>query len=416
MSVIDRAALEESPLADLHTIASELSIDGYRRLRKEQLIGAILERQESREDESQTVAETVEEEEESAAPRARRRRGRRGARTRGSEATADAEQEADAEAPQPEPAEQEEETAVEGDVELLPNGSGFVRVRPPEPSDDDVYISAAQVKRCELISGDRISGPRRAARRSERFASLVRIDTINGQPAADMADRPRFDDLPAEFPHERFELESDDPTVKAIESMTPIGKGSRAVIVGPARAGKTEVLRRLAEALAKREDINLLVVLAGVRPEEIGEWRSGPVEPAQSASMAAAADVQDQAVAAVIDQARRLAGRGSDAAVVIDTLDALNPQAARRALAAARKIVDGGSVTVIATASQPLGGETTVIVMDQDLARTGQFPALDVFASGTIRAERLVGEEGAAEIVLARAGAVGRHTPQDTPG
>ncbi len=89
---------------------------------------------------------------------------------------------------------------VDGVVELLPNGSGFVRVSPPEPSDADVYISAAQVKRCELVNGDRVTGPRRAPHRSERFPSLVRIDTVNGRPAEELADRGRFDDLPAEFP------------------------------------------------------------------------------------------------------------------------------------------------------------------------------------------------------------------------
>ncbi len=153
-------------------------------------------------------------------------------------------------------------------------------------------------------------------------------------------------------------------------------------------------------------------MLAGVRPEEVSEWSGGPVEPAQALSLATSSDVQDQAVASVIDQARRLAARGSDAVVLLDTLDSLHPQAARRALAAARKIVDGGSVTVIATATKPLGGETTVIALDPALASTGQFPALDLHASGTIRVERLVGEEGAAEIIRARAGAGGGHGPE----
>ena len=172
MTVIDRTALEDSPLADLHAIASELSIDGYRRLRKEQLIDAILERQEGGADETQ--AEPEDAEDESAASRTRRRRGRRGGRARGGSANAEREEE-----PTPaEPEGREAEAVVEGEVELLQNGSGFVRINPPEQSDDDVYVSAAQVKRCELIPGDRISGPKRAPRRSERFASLVRIDTL----------------------------------------------------------------------------------------------------------------------------------------------------------------------------------------------------------------------------------------------
>ena len=406
MSVLDREALAASPLADLHALASELSIDGYRRLRKEQLIDAILERQEGGADETQ--AEPEDAEDESAASRTRRRRGRRGGRARGGSANAEREVE-----PTPaEPEGREAEAAVEGEVELLQNGSGFVRVNPPEQSDDDVYVSAAQVKRCELIPGDRISGPKRAPRRSERFASLVRIDTINGEPAAEVADRARFDDLPAEFPHERFEFDAEDPTIKAIESLSPIGKGSRVAIVGPARTGKTEILRRLTEALSKRDDLRLLLLLVGVRPEEVSEWSGGSVEPAQALTLADSADVQDQAVASVIDQARRLASRGSDVVVLLDTLDGLHPHAAGRALAAARKIVDGGSVTVIATVTEPLGGETTVIALDPGLARSGQFPALDLHASGTIRAERLVGEEAAAEIVRARVGAGGGHGPE----
>ena len=89
-----------------------------------------------------------------------------------------------------------EERTVEGVVELLGNGSGFVRVDPPEPSDDDVYISAAQVRRCELVSGDVVTGPVRRPRRSERYPSLVRVDTINGTPADEVAEGTRYDDLP----------------------------------------------------------------------------------------------------------------------------------------------------------------------------------------------------------------------------
>ena len=188
MSVLDRAALEASPLADLHAIASELSIDGYRRFRRPELIDAILARQAGEEPEARIdgdePAAAIDAEEEQAP--SRRRRGRRGGRGRAA-AREEAEPE-EREEPQEEPAPEEQPAAedeiVEGVVELLPNGSGFVRVAFPEPSDDDVYVSAAQVKRCELVSGDRISGPRRAPRRSERFASLVRIDAINDRPAS----------------------------------------------------------------------------------------------------------------------------------------------------------------------------------------------------------------------------------------
>ncbi|MGH2883431.1 MAG: Rho termination factor N-terminal domain-containing protein, partial [Solirubrobacteraceae bacterium] len=293
-------------------------------------------------------------------------------------------------------------------VELLPNGSGFLRVHPPEPSEDDVYVSAAQVKRCELVPGDRIAGPRRAPRRSERFASLIRIDTINGRPADEVADSPRFDDLPAAYPTERFRLGSDDPTIKAIEWLTPFGRGSRVAIVGPSRAGKTEALRRLAATLAGHEEIQLSLVLAGVRPEEIAEWQQGATAPAAAVSFAASADAQAQSVERVVDQARRLAARGSHAVVLIDTLDGIQPHSARKLLASARNIDGGGSLTVIATAAEPLGGETTVIALDPVLTSTGRFPALDLIHSGTIRPELLVGDPGAEAIATARIEAVDR--------
>jgi len=418
MSILDRDALAASPLADLHALASELSIDGYRRLRKADLIDAIIARQGG--SPAEDASEDEREADEDRPAGARRRRGRRGGRTR---SAAREEEEGEEEAgPAPEDADEvedhveraergesaPEEAIVEGEVELLPNGSGFLRVNPPEPSEDDVYVSAAQVKRCELVPGDRISGPRRAPRRSERFASLVRIDTINGRPAEEVADSTRFDDLPAAYPSERFRLGSEDPTIKAIEWLTPFGRGSRVSIVGPSRAGKTEALRRLAATLAALQDIQVTLVLAGVRPEEITEWQQGPVTPAAAISFAASADAQAQTVERAVDQARRLAARGSHAVVLIDTLGGIQPHAARKLLASARNIAGGGSLTVIATATEPLGGETTVIALDPELASTGRFPALDLIASGTIRPDLLVGDAGAEAIARARMEAVDR--------
>ena len=424
-AVLDRSELEQSPLADLHLLANELGVDGFRRLRKAELIDAIVARQSGDEapeaaaepeppevaaepEEPAAAAEPPEvaaEPEEPAAaaepPEAsdedearRPRRGRRGGRGRGRREDGATDEDA-GDRDEPRAGDQ----VIEGVVELLANGSGFIRLAPPEPTDDDVYISAAQVKRCELVSGDRIAGPVRAARRSERFPSLIRVDTINGRPAEEVAEGTRFEDLPVAFPSERFELGSEDPTVKAIEWLTPFGRGSRVVLAGPARAGKSEALRRLAGALAALEGVEVSLVLAGVRPEEIGEW---PVEPAASLSFAASPDAQAQAVEQAVEQGRRVAARGADAVILIDTLEQLPPQAARRALAAARNIQDGGSLTVIATAPAPLGGETTVVALDPALVALGRYPALDLTGSGVLRPELLVGEAGAEAIAKTR--------------
>ena len=254
-SVLDRSALEQSPLADLHLLANELGVDGFRRLRKPELVDAILARQSGAEEVAAEPEPAVAE----AAPPAsddedapkRGRRGRRGGRGR----RRDEEGEGDAvlvDRDEPAAAAPAEERAVEGAVELLANGSGFVRLSPPDTTDDDVYISAAQVKRCELVAGDRVAGPVRPARRSERFPSLIRVETINGRPAEEVAEGTRFEDLPVAWPAERIELGSEDPTVKAIEWLTPFGKGSRVVIAGPSRAGKSEALRRLRRCPRRR--------------------------------------------------------------------------------------------------------------------------------------------------------------------
>ena len=423
MTVLHRDALEASPLADLHAIASELGIDGYRRLRKADLVDRILEHQGDEpaavapevadEDEDLGVAEEiVDEVAEEADARPRRRRGTRGGRGRAprEESNGDRGDRRDRRdrGDRGDRGEEADDTArrdevVEGVVELLGNGSGFVRLSPPDPSDGDVYISAAQVRRCELVSGDRVSGPVRRPRRSERYPSLVRVDTINGAPAEEVAEGTPYDELPCAFPSVRFELGSDDPTLKAIEWLTPIGRGSRVVITGGPRAGKTEALRRLAGALAGTEGLELSLVLTGVRPEEAAEWKAGPVEPAATLTLSASGDAQSHALERVVETAQRIAARGGHAVLLADTLDAIAPASARKALAAARAIVDGGSLTIIATATRPIGGETTVIGLDATRTAARNFPALDLATSGTLRPELLVGDAGADAIAAARA-------------
>jgi len=435
MAVLERAELEASSLADLHAIADQIDLEGFRRLRKADLIDAILG---GGSDSEGTEGDEPSEGEERARP-VRRRRSRRASASAADEEEPDADEDLEPRARAAEaeveraprrrgrggrggaggergrPAEEAAEPAdaadgarvASGVVEVLGNGSAFLRVEPPEPSDDDVYISAAQVRRCELVSGDEVTGPVRTPRRSERYSSLVRVDTINGASADSVSDGSRYEDLPVAWPSERLALGAQDPTIEAIEWLTPLGLGSRAVIVGSRSAGKSETLRRLLTALAGREQLEISVVLVGARPEEIAEWGEGAaVAPAAALSFAASSDAQGQAVERVIDAAKRVASRGGNALVLIDSLDGLSAHAARRALAAARNLRDGGSLTVIAAASEPLGGETTVIALDAALTSTGRQPILDLLGGGTLRAELLVGADGAEAIARARAAAL----------
>jgi len=422
MSVLERSELEASPLADLHAIADQLGVDGFRRLRKPELIDAILGEagEESAPDgageESAPDGAEEQQDEEGDAGRTAARGSRRAGRLTRTRARArrvgvarrDVEEQADADAAAAPPRADAADRAadVEGVVEVLGNGSAFLRVSPPEPSDEDVYISAAQVRRCELVSGDRVTGPVRAPRRSERYPSLVRIDTINGASAEEVAERTPYEDLPAAYPSARLAFGSDDPTLAAIEWLTPLGLGSRAVISGGARSGKTATLRSMLAALSGRDEVDVTLVLAGVRPEEISEWQNGAVAPSAALSFAAPADAQGQAVERALDAAKRAAVRGADAVLLIDGLDGMHPPAARKTLAAARNLRDAGSLTIIATATRPFGGETTVIALDLALTSTGRQPILDLVASGTLRPELLVGEEGALAITKARATAL----------
>ncbi len=407
-SVLDRSALAESPLADLHLLANELGVDGFRRLRKEDLIDAILTKQAGDDLARPEGGDAGGGDDDEEAP-TRSRRGRRGGRTRARKAaTTTRSRRRQAQPPVAAAARRpprRRTTSLRRTRRSRASSSCWATAPPSsaltegETSDEDVYVSAAQVKRCELVSGDKVAGPMRPPRRSERFPSLVRVDTINGKPADEVSEGTRFDDLPVAFPAERLELGSDDPTVKAIEWLTPFGKGSRVTVVGPARAGKSEALRRIAAALADKGGVELSVVLAGVRPEEVGEW----TEPSAAVTFAASADSQGQAVEHAVEQARRVAARGADAVVIVDSLEYVSPAVARRALAAARNIVDGGSLTVIASAPAALGGETTVIALDAALVAMGRFPALDLANSGTMRPELLVGDAGAEAIAKARA-------------
>lgn len=473
MPVLDRTELEASPLADLHAIANELGVDGYRLLRRDDLIEAILGGDgglTARDLRSAAGGSLDDDEDEldGTAPRTRRATGSRrtgeragssrrraggGERTRERPSGTRASTARSAR----EPASERTARTAEGVVELRDGGSAFLRVDPPGPSDDDVYISPAQVKRCELSTGDRVSGPVRMPRRSERHASLARVETINGVPADEAVQAPEGATSRAEgarasrgegargtrgegtragssrggrsrsarsaeagsaretsgtgaeapggpaFPDQLLAFPLRDEALSTVQRLAPVGFGSRAVIVGDSRAGKSELLRRMLQALGGRSDIEVALVLVGVRPEEVPEWEAGPIAPAATLTFEASADSQGQAVERALAKAERSASKGDRAVVLIDSLDGLDPQTARKALASARNIPGAGSLTVIGTAARPLGGETTVIALDASLAGTGHFPAIDVMASGTLRPELLVGADGAQAITQARA-------------
>jgi transcription termination factor Rho len=370
MPILARDELEQSHISDLHAIASELGIEGYRRLRRPELIDAIV---------AGSDGDSGDDDER---PRPARRRG---GRRKAAEADAEAsEQETEPKEPPTEPkeAEPEPEEVRTGVLDILPNGSGFVRAQPFAHSSADVYVSPAQIRRCELRAGDVVAGPVRKPRRSERHPSLVRVDEVNGGPADPPPERPRFDELTPVFPRERL------PVADGLER-APFGKGSRVAIGGPPGAGTTTLLRRIALSLADAADVELIVVLAGVRPEEVTEWRREERLTVAGGSFDRPPDEQAQVAELAVERAKRAAEAGRNAAVVIDSLDALPAGAARRVFGAGRATEEGGSLTVIAatgTAGEPMRLATTRIVLEPP-GDAGE-PRLAA-ASGALRADEL---------------------------
>ena len=402
MSVFSRDALEGSPLADLHAIASELGIDGYRRMRKADLVKAIIIDQggdPGPDPEPEPVDDDAGDEAAEKPARSRSRRsgssssrsgGREGGSSRGgSSSRSEGGRSGGRGGSRSERGSDGSETEVEGTIEVLGNGSAFVRVKPPGQSDDDVYVSAAQVRRCELKSGDKVAGPARPARRSERYPSLVRVVTINGSSADEVSVGTPFDKLEAGFPTQKIGFSSRSSTMKSIASSAPFGRGSRVSVVGPFASGRSTTLRMLAAELAAIEDVELSVVLAGARPEERAEWVAAGIEPAAVETLTASADSQAKAIDRTIESARKVTAKGGHSAVVIDSIDDLDAHAARKVLGAARNIPGAGSLTVIAASREPVGGETTLIfLVSQDGGKIGD-PAVDKAKSKTLRSNLL---------------------------
>jgi transcription termination factor Rho len=385
MPVLQRKELEASPLADLHTIAAELGVEGFRAKRKADLVDAILrgqgggdEEEEEREPDEVPAEEALEPQDED-------------------EDDLDDEDEhedEDDEEEDPPPIEEEpevseepagEEEIVTGVLDVLPNGSGFVRADPAVHSRDDVYVSPAQIRRCELRSGDEVSGPVRPARRNERHPSLVHVEQVNGGPSDPPPERPDFAGMTPVFPSERL------PGPASIESI-PFGLGSRVAVAGPPGSGSTALLREIVGALSEgKPDLTVHVALIGVRPEEVAEWRATGAEMV-GGSFDRPPDSQAQAAELAVERAKRRVEQGADAVVVVDSLENLSQGARRRVFGSGRKLEEGGSLTVIAAtgeAPDALRWATTRIVLEP--AGPGSRSAQVAEAqSGTLRADQLL--------------------------
>ncbi len=368
-------ALKDLHLADLHQRARELGVPRYRMLPREELIEAIEGKRGEAEAPAQAPPKEV------ASPAAAAETEALPEEAGGEEAASD---------------EDEASEEVTGVLDRMPQGYGFLRLSGMGEAEGDVYVSASQIRRCELRPGDQVSGPAREPRRGERHRALVRVETVNGQ--SPEGERRHFEDLTAAPPHRRL-LPADapgDPLVRAVDLLGPLAFGQRVLVVAQPRSGRTTLLRALGTAIAET-GAHLCVLLADERPEEVPQWaRALP----QAEIFAATADQEprDQIRAAelAMGHAKRLAEAGEDVVVLIDSLSRLalgyrDPARVKRIFGAGRELDEegSGSLTVIATVldSDDRGAEvresleTTenlLLRLDADLAAKGIVPALVV--------------------------------------
>ncbi|HEX9716359.1 MAG TPA: transcription termination factor Rho [Actinomycetota bacterium] len=319
-----------------------------------------------------------------------------------------------------------------GLLDILPEGYGFLRTSGYLPGPEDIYVSLSQVRRFMLRKGDVVTGKARQPKDSEKYFALLQIESVNGVDPETAKQRPSFEKLTPLFPHERFRLETapNAVTERIMDMVAPIGKGQRGMVVSPPKAGKTTVLKSIANGIiSSSPDTHVIVLLVDERPEEVTDWQR-TVEAAEVvySTFDKPADQHIQVTELVLERAKRLAEMGNDVAILLDSITrlaraynlaapasgkilsggvdstALYPP--KRFFGAARNIEEGGSLTIIASALVETGSRMDEVIfeefkgtgnmelrLDRALAEKRIFPAINVEASGTRKEELLMPQE-----------------------
>ncbi len=318
-----------------------------------------------------------------------------------------------------------------GTLEILSEGFGFLRVQGFLPSSEDIYVSQSQIKRFNLRVGDMVSGAVRPPKDSERYFSLLRIEAINGDNPEVVKHRINFDDLTPVFPDERLRLETEPRNIssRVIDLVAPIGKGQRGLIVAPPKAGKTTLLKSIANSITTNNpEVQLIVLLVDERPEEVTDIRRSVKGDVAASTFDELPENHMKVQEMVLERAKRLVEMGKDVVVLLDSLTrlarasnltvtpsgrtlsgGLDPSALyrpKRFFGAARNIEHGGSLTIIATCLVETGSRmddaifeefkatgNMELVLDRGMSERRIFPAIDVKRSGTRREELLFTEE-----------------------
>ncbi len=336
--------------------------------------------------------------------------------------------------------EQQGNTFCGGILEIMADGYGFLRQETLLPSSTDIYISQSQIRRFGLRNGDMVSGQGRPPKAGEKYSSLLRIEAINDINPELAKNRPRFTALTPTFPDKLINLEAsrNDLSARLLNLIAPIGRGQRGLIVSPPKAGKTMLLKSIANAVSiNYNDIHLMVCLIGERPEEVTDIRRSIKGEVMSATFDEPVENQTRVAELALERAKRMVESGRDVVVLLDGITrltraynlavpssgrtlsgGLDPAAlhpSKRFFGAARNMDEGGSLTIIATCLIDTGSRMDEVIyeefkgtgnmelhLDRRLAERRIFPAMDIQRSGTRREELLLSEDTIKQVWLLR--------------
>ncbi|MCU0493027.1 MAG: transcription termination factor Rho [Chloroflexaceae bacterium] len=327
-------------------------------------------------------------------------------------------------------------TFSDGVLDIVSDGFGFLRGDRMLPGSDDVYVSQSQIRRFGLRTGDKIWGQIRPPKESERFFSLLRVEMINGVDPETARKRPAFDQLTPIFPNEQIKLETE-PNIlstRLVDLIAPIGRGQRGLIVSPPKAGKTMLLKSVANGITSNHpDVYLMVLLIGERPEEVTDMRRSVKGDVISSTFDEPVEDHTKVAEMTLERAKRLVEGGQHVVILMDSITRLaraynldmppsgrtlsggiDPVALyppKRFFGAARNIENGGSLTIIATCLVDTGSRMDDVIyeefkgtgnmelhLDRKLSEKRIFPALDIQRSGTRREELLLGPDALRQV------------------
>lgn len=320
---------------------------------------------------------------------------------------------------------------VEGILEVLPDGYGFLRGDNYLPTPKDIYVSPIQIRRFRLDTGDMLKGIKRKPKEGEKFPALIYVGEVNGQHPENAMKRVAFDDLTPIYPTERLKLETaaSEYTMRLMDLLSPIGKGQRGMIVAPPKAGKTTILKKIANSItANNPEVELIVLLIDERPEEVTDMKRSITGDVIYSTFDEQPEHHVKVAEMVLGRAKRLTEQKKDVVILLDSITrlaraynlviptsgrtlsgGLDPSALhkpKRFFGAARNTEDAGSLTILATALVETGSKMDDVIfeefkgtgnmevhLDRKLSEKRIFPAIDINKSGTRREELLLTPE-----------------------